>query len=231
MADAAARAAYANVASVPAHQINQQNQDDLQSAEIQLKEVRGPEIDGDGEEEVDYEASDAEYDADILEYTDSVRDDDDDAYSYSASPEPEPLVERRPSLKRSSDDLLDPTDDADSEHSSHESRYFRNRESGGGTPPKRQRTDGSPTDDVDVTVSFNPILSPSPARLRKRSSEELEDEEGRLLNLSKRVKVDVPLSLVESPRSLVSDTVAEVVPLAPPEGETTKPTQQIGHVP
>ncbi|PPQ82625.1 hypothetical protein CVT24_005499 [Panaeolus cyanescens] len=226
MADAAARAAYANVGVVQSEPTNRQYHGDIHSGEIQLKEVQGTEIDGDGEEEVDYEASDAEYDGDGLEYTDSVRDDDDDdVYSYAASPEPEPLVERRHSLKRSSDDILETVDDAGSDHSSHESRYFRHREDCG-TPPKRQRTSGSPTYDA---IAFNPVHSPT--RLRKRSSEELEDDEGRFLNLSKRAKVDMPLSLVESPRSLVSDLGGEVVLLAPPLGGEGKVARHTDHGP
>jgi len=130
MADAAARAAYANAHAapvVPSQQPAQQQQplrttlypqntarpaQTVDAAEIELKEVSEIELDGDGEDEVDYDGSDLEYEDDDDEVDPRYLLEGDEEYRFSSSPEAEVLPtdahnkdSRSRSRKRSSDEL------------------------------------------------------------------------------------------------------------------------------
>ncbi|KAF9479108.1 hypothetical protein BDN70DRAFT_895231 [Pholiota conissans] len=154
----------------------------VDTAEIELKEVSEVDLDGDGEEEIDdYEASDLEYTSEDDEEEDAPYDARGD-YRYSPSPERE-LVPQRP-RKRSSDELEEPlADEVDDRRSDASSRRHV------GTPPKRARlgdrpplaTNSDEEEVADAPESLQPPLEihASPTRLRKRSSEELDEDQAR----------------------------------------------------
>ena len=181
---------------------------------IKLDEVI--DVDGEGEEEVDTteleeeEEEEGEEDVEDVGEIDGyaeIGSDDDDSSSYF---EPASVEAAPRSRKRSSDELESVDDDESTEGKI--VRYPGRC----GTPPKRARTDS----EVELLIPKQgaPVTpSPSLRRMRKRSSEELEDRDEREVLASKRLKVIPAMSdgdALESPpptsdSSLLSSTSAE----------------------
>jgi hypothetical protein len=229
-----ARAAYAALSSVVPSQPQAVNPSSrgviyppsnirsIDASEIELKEVHGTDLDGDGEEEVDYD-SELEYGDDDEDADEEIDEDDDPNnpryeideadYRFTPSPEPEPRAR-----KRSSDELEDELEEVLIENASDTPSFRRpDRREQGGTPPKRARIgddgvtvhsaeeDHSGHEHLEETVTsrLQPTPISSPSRMRKRNSEELEDGDVAHSTLSnKRVKVDCKDPLVESPASI-----------------------------
>ncbi|KAF8161555.1 hypothetical protein B0H34DRAFT_796324 [Crassisporium funariophilum] len=207
--------------------------------EIDLTEAGGVELDGEGEEEVDYDGSDLEeYEDDEEDDNDSSRFEGDDVYSYSASEPEEPEVELEPSprpRKRSSDELEEEeeeelpvdADEASASASASDSPSLKRRHQGG-TPPKRARIgERFDVEEEAATVTLRPAASPS--RLRKRSSEELEEGDMRDLGTgNKRAKVERTSPPVESPLAISPGAGGFVKRLSPVRGggedKTYRPT-------
>ncbi|TFK45142.1 hypothetical protein BDQ12DRAFT_674210 [Crucibulum laeve] len=130
------------------------------------------ELDGEGEDEVD--------EIDFERHEEEEGSEDGEPYDYSASPSPEP----RP-RKRSLDEVEYQDYDADGSRSP---SVFRRD----GTPPKRARKGG--IEDVQ------PQEVDSPRRLRKRSSEELEEADAAISG--KRLRLTPPIG---SPRQVTNE--------------------------
>lgn len=126
---------------------------------IKLHEVI--DIDGEGEDEVDQaEYADEEEDeeeGDVEEAGEETFGYPEEATTWALPPSPRPR-------KRSCDEIAEEGDDEDDVHT-------RDRDVRSRTPPKRARTEKG--------VSAHVVPVESPWRMRKRSSEELEDGNGR----------------------------------------------------
>jgi hypothetical protein len=181
---------------------------------IKLDEV--VDVDGEGEEEVDTteaeeEEEGSEEDAEEMDGYAEIGSDEDDSSSWFESASPTPVVTAPRSKKRSCDEF-DAVDGNDSAEEGKTCPYPGR----GGTPPKRARTES----EVELLIPKHGgrvASSVSPRRMRKRSSEELEDRDAREELTSKRVKVALSVSEgdgTESPpptsdSSLPSSTSAE----------------------
>lgn len=149
---------------------------------------------------MDYDGSDLE------EYEDEDEDNDSrfegEEYSYSVSPEA-PELHVRPQ-KRSSDVLQEEEEEEEDTADTSDSASLR-RHGTGGTPPKRARIGNKDADhDNNITLSIRPI--PSPARQKKRSSEELEEGDVKdVATGNKRAKMDKSSPVFESPIGLEAD--------------------------
>jgi len=156
---------------------------------IKLEEV--VDVDGEGEEEVDTTELEEEEEEGSEEDMEGVGDvdgyaeiasDEDDSSSWFEPASPTPVVSAPRSRKRSSDEL-DAVDDNDSGEEGKRHRYPGR----GGTPPKRARTISEAV--LIPKRGAHVAPPPSPRRMRKRSSEELEDRNAREDLMSKRLKV------------------------------------------
>jgi len=163
--------------------------------EIELQEAIG-DLDGEGEEEVEYEASDMDYDDD--DDDDEYDEDDDGAYCYSPDIGVMELIQQvPPSRKRSSDELEDShyselimVEDRTTSNDSLSSFQGSDLRDLEGTPPKRPRLDNDK--DHHLTVVQNNAPLPHRKPQKKRSSEELEDDDGPAdhhVTTNKRVRV------------------------------------------
>jgi hypothetical protein len=150
---------------------------------------------------VDYDGSDLE------EYEDDEDNEsrfEGEEYSYSVSSEADPEPDVRP-RKRSSDVLYEEEEEEDTADTNTSDSASLRRQETGGTPPKRARIGVSDPDhddnNNDAALTIRPI--PSPARQKKRSSEEL--EEGDVATGNKRAKLDKSSPVFESPIGLEAD--------------------------
>ena len=172
---------------------------------------------------MDYDGSDLE------EYEDEDEDNDSrfegEEYSYSVSPEA-PELHVRPQ-KRSSDVLQEEEEEEEDTADTSDSASLR-RHGTGGTPPKRARIGNKDADhDNNITLSIRPI--PSPARQKKRSSEEL--EEGDIATGNKRAKLDKSSPVFESPISLEADRFeGDSLPSTVDEDESCSPSLARGPI-
>ena len=151
---------------------------------------------------MDYDGSDLE------EYEDEDEDNESrfegEEYSYSVSPEA-PELNVRPQ-KRSSDVLQEEEEEEEDTADTSDSASLRRRGTGG-TPPKRARIgDSGPDHDNNhnAKLTIRPISSP--ARQKKRSSEELEEGDAKdVAPGNKRAKLDKSSPVFESPIGLEAD--------------------------
>ena len=150
---------------------------------------------------MDYDGSDLE------EYEDEDEDNDSrfdgEEYSYSVSPEA-PELHVRPQ-KRPSDVLQEEEEEEDGDTADTSDSASLRRHGTGGTPPKRARIGDRDGDhDNKATLTVRPI--PSPARQKKRSSEELEEGDVKdVATGNKRAKLDKSSPVFESPIGLEAD--------------------------
>lgn len=151
---------------------------------------------------MDYDGSDLE------EYEDEDEDNDSrfegEEYSYSVSPEA-PELHIRPQ-KRSSDVLQEEEEEEEEDTADTSDSASLRRHGTGGTPPKRARIGDSDADhdSNNATLTIRPI--PSPARQKKRSSEELEEGDAKdVATGNKRAKLDKSSPVFESPIGLETD--------------------------
>lgn len=125
-----------------------------------------------------------------------------DEYSYSVSSEADPEPDVRP-RKRSSDVLQGEEEEEEDTADTSDSASLRRQETGG-TPKRARIGDGVLDHDNNATVTIRSI--PSPVRLKKRSSEELEEGDTKdLVTGNKRAKLGRSSTVVESPIGLEAD--------------------------